>query len=289
MRPRIKFLKPRIVPNEPPVPFRPEAMALAALAVVIILAAWRFFDTIEDITSGDPLLLMDAQTYYGLQALRNSALDTLMITVTELGDTPVVVAIAVMVSVWLIHNRAWRAVRYWLLAIAGGSAINSAIKIAMQRARPGDLHYDGVSVFSFPSGHSTTNVVLYGFLAIMIMREVSPKWRVLVVVGAALMTGAIAFSRLYLGAHWWSDVIGGIGFGTLWLATLGFFYLLKRAEPIEPPRLLLMVLGTLVVAGGLNIAVNHANDMQRYAVKPHAQTREGLPIIPAPTVPFPIR
>jgi hypothetical protein len=131
--------------------------------------------------------------------------------------------------------------------------------------------------------------VLYGFLAIMIMREVSPKWRVLVALGAAIMAGAIAFSRLYLGAHWWSDVIGGIGFGTLWLGTLGFFYLLKRAEPIEPPRLLLIVAATLVVVGGLNIAVNHAQDVQRYAVKPHAVTREGLPVIPAPTVPFPIR
>jgi hypothetical protein len=139
MRARLKFLKPRIVPEETPVPFRPEAMALAAMAVLIIVAAWRFFDTIEDITSGDPLLLMDAQVYYGLQGLRTAALDTLMITITELGDTPVVVAIAAMVSLWLIHNRAWRAVRYWLLAIAGGSAINSAIKIAMQRARPGDL------------------------------------------------------------------------------------------------------------------------------------------------------
>jgi membrane-associated phospholipid phosphatase len=289
MKRRLKFLKPKPEPDQVPVPFRPEALALAAMGVLIVVAAWRVFDTIEDITTGDPLLLMDARIYYGLQGLRTATLDAFMITVTELGDTPVVVAVALTVSLWLIHNRAWRGLRYWLLAIAGGSAINSAIKMAMQRARPGDLHYDGVSVFSFPSGHSTTNVVLYGFLALMIMREVSPKWRVIVVIGAVMMAGAIAFSRLYLGAHWWSDVIGGIGFGTLWLATLGFFYLLKRAESIRPQRLLQGVAATLVVAGGLNIAVNHAEDARRYAIKPHALTREGLPVIPAPTVPFPIR
>ena len=55
-----------------------------------------------------------------------------------------------------------------LVAIAGASALNIVIKVALYRTRPGELLYSGWSAFSFPSGHSTINVVLYGFLAFLI-------------------------------------------------------------------------------------------------------------------------
>jgi undecaprenyl-diphosphatase len=120
---------------------------------------------------------------------------------------------------WFAWRRTWRTAG-WLLAITGATAINTAIKLALHRARPAELFYSGASAFSFPSGHSTANTVLYGFLAFLIAIGVRPTWRIPVVFAATFIALLIAFSRLYLGAHWFSDVTGGLAFGIAWIAVL---------------------------------------------------------------------
>ncbi|HTN40386.1 MAG TPA: phosphatase PAP2 family protein [Asticcacaulis sp.] len=250
-----------------PEPFRQEWRALLFFAVILVLAAGLFFEVVEDMVWGDPLAGPDQAAYAFLQNFRTPALDRFLIGITELGDTFVVVSIAAAVAVWLVRERAWHTLAYWLMAIGGGSLINSAIKLALQRARPGDMHYDGVSVFSFPSGHSTTNALLYGFLIIIMSRKLPFVMRIPVIIALILFVGLIAFSRLYLGAHWLSDVAGGLFFGSAWLALLGIFYMWRPAEPVEPLKLLVIALVTLVIAGGLNIALNHDTDMVRYAAQ----------------------
>ncbi len=245
-----------------------EWAAVALFAAILIIAAWMFFEVIEDMVVEDPFSAPDTWTYLTLQQLRNSGLDRVMIAVTEMGDTWVVVAVAAAAALWLGYKKAWRAVGYLLMAVGGGSLINSAIKIAMQRARPGDLHYSGVSVFSFPSGHSTTNAALYGILIILVARELPWPQRISVAVGLVLFVGLIAFSRLYLGAHWLSDVGGGLIFASAWLAVLGLVYMWKPAEKISPWPLLGICAAVLAVAWLGNMAINHTADVQRYATRP---------------------
>jgi len=241
---------------------------LAAIAVGLMIAAGCFFDLIEDLNAHDPLIWPDYATYVSLQRLRTVRLDSLMIAITELGDSFVVVTLTLTVGSWLLWRRAKRTLAYWLAAMAGGSLINTAIKIALHRARPTDLHYSGWNAFSFPSGHSTTNALLYGFVAIFILRQSSPYWRVPIGVCASLWVMAIGFSRLYLGAHWLSDVVGGLVFGSLWLTLLARFYFYQPAEPLDVRQLALLVALTLAVAGGIHIALDHAADTQNYTVNP---------------------
>ncbi|WP_256667449.1 bifunctional DedA family/phosphatase PAP2 family protein [Pseudomonas sp. ANT_J28] len=247
-------------------PSRPEARALALPTVLLVGAAWLFFGILEDVVTGDPLLLADSAIYHTLQDLRTAPGDAAMIAITELGDTTVVMTVMIVVVLWLMWKRAWRTAAYWLVAIAGASALNTVIKVALHRARPGELLYSGWSAFSFPSGHSTVNVVLYGFLAFLIAREIRPAWRLAVALGAATLIFLIAFSRLYLGAHWLSDVLGGLAFGSAWLALLGLSYLGRQAGRIEPMGLLAAGCSALILAGGLNIYRSHATDTERYAV-----------------------
>lgn len=190
-----------------------------------------------------------------------------MIAITELGDTVVVIAVTIIVFLWLAWKRAWRTAVYWLAAIAGASVLNTAIKVAMHRARPDELLYSGWSAFSFPSGHSTINMVLYGFLAFLVARELRPALRAPVALGAATLVFLIAFSRLYLGAHWLSDVLGGLAFGSAWLALLGLFYLRRQTDSIGPAKLLSVGCVALVLVGGFHVYRNHAMDTQRYAVE----------------------
>ncbi|EJB03372.1 putative membrane-associated protein [Rhizobium leguminosarum bv. trifolii WSM597] len=253
-------------------PSRPDVRFLALLAVVLIGSAWLFFGILEDVVSGDPLVRADTAIYNALQDLRTAPGDAVMIAITELGDTFVVVAVTIAVLLWFAWNRAWRTSIFWLLAIAGASAINTVIKITLHRARPAELFYTNSSAFSFPSGHSTANTVLYGFLAFLIALGSHPAWRLPVAFSATFVALLIAFSRLYLGAHWLSDVTGGLAFGIAWIAVLGFTYLRKPAEPYGAIGLAIVGVTVAGLMGGLNVYWHHSSDTERYAFKPVVQT-----------------
>lgn len=248
-------------------PAQKETKILAGLALLLVAAAWTFFGILEDVVSGDPLVRTDAAVYRILQDLRTPFGDSLMVGFTELGDTTVVVAIAVVVFLWLAWQRAWRTAAYWVAAIGGAAAINTGIKVALHRARPNESLYSGWSDFSFPSGHSTENAVLYGFLAFLIARRVRPAWGLPVALAAAILVALIAFSRLYLGAHWFSDVAGGLAFATAWLALLCIAYLHHQPTERGAGGLMVVACAGLVVAGGANVYRRHAADMVRYAVQ----------------------
>ncbi|WP_256752897.1 bifunctional DedA family/phosphatase PAP2 family protein [Mesorhizobium sp. Mes31] len=248
-------------------PAQKETKILAALALLLVAAAWTFFGILEDVVSGDPLVRTDAAVYRILQDLRTPLGDTIMVALTEMGDTTVVIAIAVVVFLWLAWRRAWRTAAYWVAAIGGAAAINTGIKVALHRARPTENLYSGWSAFSFPSGHSTENAVMYGFLAFLIARRLQPAWRLPVALAAAVFVALIAFSRLYLGAHWFSDVAGGLAFATAWLALLCIAYLHHQPSEKGAGGLLVVACVGLVVAGGFNVYRRHAADMERYAVR----------------------
>jgi undecaprenyl-diphosphatase len=250
---------------------RSESRVLALMLVLLGGAAWMFFGVLEDVINGDPLVLVDSAIYNALQEVRTPDGDAIMVGITELGDTRVVVAVTAIVFLWLLWKRAWRTSVFWLVAVAGASALNTVIKVTLHRARPDELLYSGWSAFSFPSGHSTTNMVLYGFLAFLIARELRPALQLSIALGAAALIFLIAFSRLYLGAHWFSDVVGGAAFGSAWLILLGLFYLRRPAERIGSPALLATASVALLLAGGGNIYRTHATDVERYAAKSATQ------------------
>ncbi|SON54971.1 Inner membrane protein YabI [Hartmannibacter diazotrophicus] len=248
-------------------PQQSDARVLAALILVLAAGAWTFFGILEDVVTGDPLVYADQAIYNIFQELRSGPGDSIMIAVTELGDTSVVVAMVLAVLGWLLWKGAWRTAGYWLAAIAGASMLNTAIKVALHRTRPiGDL-YNGWSAFSFPSGHSTINFVLYGFLAFLLARFASGRMKIAIAFTAACFAFAIAFSRLYLGAHWFSDVAGGLAFGSAWLALLVLFYMRRPAERLPTAPFVAVCLLVLVGFGGFHVDRNHARDVERYAVR----------------------
>jgi len=249
--------------------FTPDWRILALLGLVLAASAFVFVELLEDMVE-DPLIPLDTFVYEAMRRLRSPGMDSVMVAITELGDTGVVVTVTAIVAFWLTWRGAWRTLIYWLTAIAGASAINTAIKAALARPRPVELYLQGASNWSFPSGHSTVNAVLYGCLAMIIIRECRPGFRVPVAAAAAVLIVLIGFSRLYLGAHWASDVFGGFVFGAMWLALLSLFYMYRQAEPLGVRGLMIAAAGTLVIAGGMNILTNHAHDVVKYRVRTSA-------------------
>jgi membrane-associated phospholipid phosphatase len=140
--------------------------------------------------------------------------------VSQLGSTPVLAVVVFLGAIPLLLLRQWPLLAGWLTAVAGVGVLDSFLKEFFRRVGP-RLHNPWVAEagWSFPSGHAMGTVVVYGFLVYMLLLIVRRTSRRIVIV-ATFVTIAIAigFSRIYLGVHYFSDVLAGYVAAFSWLA-----------------------------------------------------------------------
>ena len=142
-----------------------------------------------------------------------------MLLVSHWHSTTGVLAMSAVLGVVL-----WRRHRPWwllalLLSVPGGMLLNVAVKNLVQRARP---HFDDpvftLATYSFPSGHTAGAALFYGFLTVLVFAHPGARhWRGPMAVLAVVMVLLVGLSRIYLGLHYLSDVIGAIVEAVLWL------------------------------------------------------------------------
>jgi membrane protein DedA with SNARE-associated domain/membrane-associated phospholipid phosphatase len=246
-------------------PTRKESLGLRIAALMLLGGAWMFLGILEDVVSSDPLVQFDHVVFTALQSLRTGIVDDVMIAITELGSATVAITVVAAVSVVLVHKRCWRTLAYWFTAIGFAQALVWILKVTLERARPMAM-YTGADQFSFPSGHAASSIVLYGFLAFLLAHAKRPQSRLAITLLAAGLVGLIAFSRLYLGAHWLSDVLASLSLGAAWVALLSIAYMQHVPTERLPARALLFTaLGALIVAGTAVVVTHHAADVARYA------------------------
>jgi membrane-associated phospholipid phosphatase len=140
--------------------------------------------------------------------------------VTDLGNASTLTAIGFVVIVALVVSRHWQLLCVWAIAIVGVGLINEFLKNTFQRVRP-QLPNPWITAtgWSFPSGHAMGSLVVYGMLAYSIGSLVTSRaLRVCLVFVAICLVIAIGFSRIYLGVHYFSDVIAGYLAATFWSA-----------------------------------------------------------------------
>jgi undecaprenyl-diphosphatase len=145
--------------------------------------------------------------------------------------------LAVALALWL-RRRRWLAL-VWLFAQAGDGLLNAGLKLVFDRPRP-EFRDPAVheTTTSFPSGHSMGSVAAYGLLAYLLVRGLPRPWQRLAAAALlAVLALAIGFSRIYLGAHYFSDVLGGFTVGLAWLAVCisGIEVVRRRPLPAKPP------------------------------------------------------
>jgi membrane-associated phospholipid phosphatase len=150
----------------------------------------------------------------------NSRLRRLVLFITDFGSFPILTGLAVGGALLLVAARRPLLAIVWLLAPAGGGLLDAALKHFYERDRPS---FKDASVpetnLSFPSGHALASVVGYGLLAYVLVRFLPRRWMKFTAVSfLAILVLAIDFSRVYLGAHYLTDVIGGLAIGACWLA-----------------------------------------------------------------------
>ncbi len=248
-------------------PQQHEAGGLLLLAGTLILSTAAFIELLDEVGASRELMVLDDAVFHAFQWLRTPWMDTLMVAVTQLGDWQVLLSVFIVILAWLLVHRRWSAALYWLAAAAFAQALIQVLKLTTAVARPADV-YSGASAFAFPSGHATSSTVVYGFLAVLLARELPPARRWLAYAVAAPSIALIAFSRLYLGVHWLSDVLGGLSLGLVWVALLGIAYRRHPAATLSWRRLLLAASATLTLGAALHIPYDFANELQRYRVTP---------------------
>jgi undecaprenyl-diphosphatase len=142
--------------------------------------------------------------------------------VTWLGSSVVMVPVIVAVGAFfLVRRRDWRPGLALVAAFGGAVILYNVVKQAVERPRPPAAHMIGqASGFAFPSGHATGAIALWGMLAVVLWARGPRRLRALVWPSAFLIVWAVGASRLYLGVHWFTDVLGGYALGGLWLAVL---------------------------------------------------------------------
>jgi undecaprenyl-diphosphatase len=147
--------------------------------------------------------------------------------VTALGYYWFVVVLLVVVAV-LFYRMGWKLSAILLLVSTAGSAVlTTVLKSVFQRARP-ELFDSGyhASFYSFPSGHATVAVGLYGMLTLVLAYRLRGAARWAVVVSGIFVVLLIGFSRLYLGVHYPTDIVAGYLAALLWLVCVGAVYAL---------------------------------------------------------------
>lgn len=247
-------------------PTRPPARALIVWLGMLIVSMWLFLGVLEDLLDRDPLVYAGQAIFHYLQQLRTPLGDAIMIGITELGDAAVTLPLAVSVLLFLFLRRLWRDLLYWLGALGYGFVAVMIIKLMLKIPRPASLYY-GADLYSFPSGHATLSTVIYGLFAVYTASSMGSRWRWVVYASAVLLISAIAFSRLYLGAHWVADVTAGLALGTAGVALISIARERHQPTTRHSYGLIELALCVLVSAAGWHISRQFGNDIERYAIR----------------------
>jgi undecaprenyl-diphosphatase len=210
------------------------ASLIAAIGVVglvsCLLVLWLVAQLSEEILEREDFAFNTVFLDW-LHQFTNPTLDRLMLAITYLGDPPIVVPLflTVFLTLWLRRYR--QEAQIFLIASLGAFILNNALKLFFRNPRPVLwIRLITETSYSFPSGHALGSMVLYGMIAFLLARHF-PKRAIWFYGVAAVLTGAIGFSRLYLGVHWVTDVVGGWGMGFLWLMICITMLRLKQPKP----------------------------------------------------------
>ncbi|GAB2506906.1 bifunctional DedA family/phosphatase PAP2 family protein [Lysobacter humi (ex Lee et al. 2017)] len=242
-------------------PNRPESPSLLMLAVCLLAISWVCFTLIAGLLANGGPLAIDHSIHEFMRALRNPLADRLMAGLASLGDAQVLGPAAAVALLYLVWRRRWMAAAHWLAAVVFGLAFTAMLEAAIDMPRPPTAP-EG---FGFPSVAVTMMTVVLGFFAVLIARELPGRRRVWPYLLAGVLTALVGFARLYLGAHWASDLLGGTLFGIGWLLVLGIAYRRHVARSFWMRPLAILFYSTLVVAAGWHAPRASVTLLQRFA------------------------
>lgn len=205
------------------------------LVIAFIISAFCMvgFSLISLLISDHKIIHFDSTVISAVQGLESPTLTSVMKFFTFIGSTKMVIILSLLIMLFLykvLHHRL--ELILFTVVILGAAALNFLLKHLFHRMRPNLHRLIDISGFSFPSGHAMSAFALYGIVAFLLWRHIPTKWgRSLLIFISSFMILMIGISRIYLGVHYPSDIIGGYFASGFWLAiSIWFFqfYIEKR-------------------------------------------------------------
>lgn len=187
------------------------------------------FVALTILVSSFPVSVIDREFSEEIQENQNPILDTFMKVISWPGYAPQSVIVAAITAIVFFLFKLRREALFILLSMISG-VIGRTLKILIDRPRPTD---DLVRIIekakyqSFPSGHVLFYISFFGFLIVLMyhLKQIKLSVRLIVIALCSVMIITVPFSRVYLGAHWFTDVLGSALLGILFLFGLSYFYM----------------------------------------------------------------
>ena len=163
------------------------------------------------------MVLLDALINSAVQGMQSFSLTGAMLFFTKIGGIYFILAMTLGIITYLLLKKRYSKLSAFVVGIGGGIVLRTILKYLFKRPRPtgGIINETG---YSFPSGHTLLSTIFFLFLIYLFAREIKNKTlRILFVSINVMLILLIGFSRIYLGVHWFTDVIGAIFIGMIWV------------------------------------------------------------------------
>jgi membrane-associated phospholipid phosphatase len=191
-------------------------IGLAGLIAILVVLG-----SIAEGVRDHEVFALDAWATPFLHGIASPALDALMRGLTDMGSSMVIVPIFVVVMALLTRARRYGSTLFLATASGGALILNATMKLFFQRPRPQLPWAQVLPDYSFPSGHTMNGVVFYVALAVIAWSVFGRRVGLASFVLASVLALWIGVSRIYLGFHYLTDVVGGILAGIAWLLVVG--------------------------------------------------------------------
>jgi membrane-associated phospholipid phosphatase len=186
--------------------------------VFVVVSSLAFYTLSTSIEDTMPVAQFDQQL---ANAIRQNTLRSTadVFNIITFAGNEMVFIVTVLLGIGFIVRRYWRGLITLLVGMGGALLLVNLIKDAVGRTRPVfDEPFQVINNFSFPSGHAFFAVMFYGLITYFLFRRVrSPLLRAVIILIALIMIIIIGLSRMILGVHFLSDVVGGYLGGLAWL------------------------------------------------------------------------
>lgn len=196
----------------------PQQRRLAVALLAALGSALVFARITEDYLTNDPLARWDVSLAGWFVEHRSATGLDVFRAITNFGSPAVSLVLATLVCVVLYRRRQIADTALLPVVLGGGELLNLVLKLSFHRARP-ELGVVQLDTYSYPSGHAMIATATYGAFAYLLWRRTSaPRARFLISAGMLTIVLLICVSRLYLGVHYLSGVLGAVAAGATWLA-----------------------------------------------------------------------
>jgi undecaprenyl-diphosphatase len=213
-------------------------LRVTLFAVAIVLVVVPFATLVFQVVAKGPLTELDGDVANRLNRSVHDSPGTVRVLefISNVGKPITLFVVVTVACIYLLWRRRLRLILFLVVTSIVGGLVDTAVKVLVNRPRPVVDHPITTALGkSFPSGHAMSSAVTYGALALVFLPVLPRRWRPVALGVVVVIVLAIGTSRLFLGVHFVSDVIGGFVLGLAWLAASTAAFSIWRTEQGKKP------------------------------------------------------